>query len=411
MAEPAVENAIFATISASQHVLRSSPFFRAFVCSFLSNVVSARLFLFAHPADTAALLREHLAIHPRITVVHLGQGTTGCSDDSSTKLCKVDLQTSRYSSYQAQLQRLLAHGTSPAHVALVDASDVVFQADPFSRMRRAEANGAPTMPPTVYFTEESRDYTLGQQASNALWVRELFGDAMLQRHEASPVLCSGFTMGHVQPILGYLAAMVDEGTRLRASGKVDAMRQRHGHDRSRGFDQGIHNVLAREGWLGSGGGGQSSNGSGVSGAVAAASLKLLDGPVLHGNGARAGRHFVYSRGVLHQLRLERGRGRLHEEAAHGEAFAVVHQYGKMRPKYLQAKLRFRLTCRHVGSSDGVPRHCCSRAGEEGGGGTGGAGGAAVSNPRTVREAICSQLCGVDTPWLGVGRAVWNRTDA
>jgi hypothetical protein len=176
-----VENAVFATVSAPARVLQLSPFFRAFVCSFVTNVPSAHLFLFTHPPATTELLSAHLNSHPRIRVLSL------TADASS-------LQYARYSSYLELLRSARTHGAPiPNRVALVDATDVVFQADVFQSVFARAA-----VEKSIYFSEESRDYNLGQQYSNALWVRELYGEAALQQIRGQPVLCSGFTIGDVR---------------------------------------------------------------------------------------------------------------------------------------------------------------------------------------------------------------------
>lgn len=175
------DNVVYATLSASTRLLQSSPFFRAFVCSFLANVPSADLVLFTHPPDTTALLASKL-VHPRISVLPLVEAD------------KDSLQIARYTSYRKHLR---AHEPSrgPRRVALVDASDVVFQGDPFDAILVDERTGARE---ALYVTEESRDYSLGTQSSNSLWVRELYGEVTLGELRQLPVLCSGFTMGHVR---------------------------------------------------------------------------------------------------------------------------------------------------------------------------------------------------------------------
>ena len=361
-------NAVYATISAQPRVLQGSPFFRAFVCSFLNNVRSARLILFTHPPETTALLSYYFH-HPRITVLPL-------------KVEASSLQHSRYSSYLNHLRSLgccqsssatpSAGAAFPARIAMVDATDVVFQTDPFDHFQATESRGSRER---LFVTEESRDYSLAQQASNALWVRELYGEAMLARLHSRPVLCSGFTMGHARAVVRYLRGMRAQVEELARNGQIARLRSRFGHDQSRGFDQGIHNVLVRMAWLpggGASGGGASGGGRGNETVRA---LQLLDGPVLHGNGARSGRHFLFEGSTLwtppsKEVRRRGTRG--------GVPFAVAHQYGKMRPKSLQARMRRELTCRGPALRTGGPPFCHE-----------------------------PQLC-ANPSWLGSGRA-WNRT--
>lgn len=218
----------------------------------------------------------------------------------------------------------------PVRVAMVDATDVIFQADPFVSFSKAESHGEHS---SIYFTEESRDYNLGLQQSNALWVRELYGRSVLSRLQAFPVLCSGFTMGHAASVDHYLSLMREQVQLLERKGLVERLRKRVGRDLSRGFDQGVHNVLARLGQL-------TANGANLT----LHELQLLDGPVLHGNGARLGRHFALDKTLLRPPRHKQVQ-RLHKDTAQAPSFAVVHQYGKMRPKSMQSRLRRALTCR------------------------------------------------------------------
>jgi hypothetical protein len=123
-------------------------------------------------------------------------------------------------------------------------------------------------------------------------------------------------------------------------------------------------------------------------------LALLGGPVLHGNGARAGRHFGYQHATFWTVGSQRlmtlgqggqrpssdkGGGAVGAAASNplaevsdpvaaavsdplassggvatGLPFAMVHQYGKLRPKSLQARMRRELTCREAASQ---PRYC------------------------------------------------------
>lgn len=335
------QNAVYATLSARPSRLQtglSAAFFRAFVCSFLANAKSAKLVLFVSPTETADLLLQHLH-HPRLEILHL-RVASGAS-----------IQHSRYTAYLDHLRRQTS--SHIVRVALVDALDIVFQKDPFDFFLADEMRGKKA---NLYVTEETRDYTLGRQASNALWVKELYGDDTLSKLSKHPVLCSGYTMGHASPIRDYLRAMDAEVTRLKAEGQIDRLMQRVGHSMGRGFDQGVHNALVRFGWLAN--------------STTVRALLLSDGPVLHGNGARNKRQFTFDGTTL----WTRPTAKTGLPGAAAVPYAVAHQFGKMRPIYLQKQLRKVLTCR---VSEG-PRYC--------------------------RSALCA-----DATWLGGSHSAWNRS--
>lgn len=96
-------------------------------------------------------------------------------------------------------------------------------------------------------------------------------------------------------------------------------------------------------------------------------LAVHEGWVLHGNGARAGRHFAHSAarsGVL--------------STPGGVPFLVAHQSGKVSgPKGFVALLRRSTTCRLPDSRPQAPQFCT--------------------------------LCSADAAWLGVPGRAWNRS--
>jgi hypothetical protein len=149
------------------------------------------------------------------------------------------------------------------------------------------------------------DYTIGSEASNALWVRELFGAAELSRIGASRVSCAGFTLGGRAPMLAYAQRMHAEIT-TRIAPRYDELKRRHGAALARGFDQGVHNVLLH----------------------APAPLPALriapHGLVFNGNRAREGAHFALSGPTMtpppRQLSPHAG----------AQSYAVLHQYGRLR---------------------------------------------------------------------------------
>lgn len=109
-------------------------------------------------------------------------------------------------------------------VLLTDVRDVVFQGNPFEG----------DLPGPVCSFEEHPDTPLVRQDWNRWWVEGLYGDAVLEEVGKETILCSGVTLGTSSGVLDYLDTMRHE-LRLR----IDL----------NGFDQGVHNVLARRGRL------------------------------------------------------------------------------------------------------------------------------------------------------------------
>ena len=114
--------------------------------------------------------------------------------------------------------------------------------------------------------------------------------------------CDGMLVSQVSAIEHYLETMRQQVAELQHGGQVDRLTKRFGRDQSRGFDQGIHNVLVRRAQAGP----DSRN-------MSIHTLQLIEGPVLHGNGVRAKRHFTFDGAALHTQA--------------GPVFAVSHQYG------------------------------------------------------------------------------------
>jgi hypothetical protein len=100
----------------------------------------------------------------------------------------------------------------------------------------------------------------------------------------------------------YLEAMRQQVAQLQRGGQIDKLTKQYGRDQSRGFDQGIHNVLVR----------RAQAASDVRN-MSVHTLQLMAGPVLHGNGVRAKRHFNFDGAAL--------------RTQSGDVFAVSHQYG------------------------------------------------------------------------------------
>ena len=285
----ATMNAILASVHLSPVGLKNQPYFRAFVCSALV-AADAHLYIFVSPQQTQRQLAELAASVPRVHVL--------------PNVANASLQHARYENY---LSLVRSHGFEK--VVLADAFDVVLQEDVFARIEA----------PGLYVSEESAlSYTLGTQRSNALWVSTLYGQETLVRLQRLPVLCSGFTAGTRHAMLVYLRRMAEE-SRWRIVRRVsDEVQRAHGRDVARGFDQGIHNVLLREGWD----------------AAADGAVRPMD--VLTANAQRCN-----GRGSLVQWNHTTARVCRRS----GGCFAAVHQFGRLQPEACRWAVRFSLTCR------------------------------------------------------------------
>ena len=282
-------NAILASVHLSPVGLQNQPYFRAFVCSALA-AADAHLYIFVSPQQTQRQLAELAASVPRVHVL--------------PNVANASLQHARYENYLS-----LVRSRGFEKVVLADAFDVVLQDDVFARMDA----------PGLYVSEESAlSYTLGTQRMNALWVSALYGQETLARLQQLPVLCSGFTAGTRHAVLVYLRRMAEE-SRWRIVRRVSGEIQRaHGRDVARGFDQGIHNVLLREGWD----------------AATDGAVRPMD--VLTANAQRCN-----GRGSLVQWNHTTARVCRRS----GRCFAAVHQFGRLQPEACRWAVRFSLTCR------------------------------------------------------------------
>lgn len=131
------------------------------------------------------------------------------------------LQSLRYGLYYDFLQRLTPDADT---ILLSDLRDVIFQADPFS---------VPVAGLELYL--EDRSSTLGTDAFNSHWLRNLFGPDQLSLLAQKNTSCSGTTVGDRAAILDYLTRMSQAILwRRRPLGS---------------HDQGVHNGLLRMGSL------------------------------------------------------------------------------------------------------------------------------------------------------------------
>lgn len=174
----------------------------AFVASLFNQVGNVDLCLFARDMDAAfgrAVARFGILL--RDPGPYLGGG--------------VHPMIARFRMYRDFLDE---NGQDYGQVLLTDVRDVLFQDDPFLIPRAGEVSFA------------AEDVLIGANDLNAMWVRAVAGDSVLREIGHCPVSCAGTTIGSTAGIQAYLAQMC---------GLFDQM----GFDRSRNFDQGVHNVL------------------------------------------------------------------------------------------------------------------------------------------------------------------------
>lgn len=112
------------------------------------------------------------------------------------------------------------------NVFLTDLRDVYFQGNPFDRMHGREIKA---------FIEEPW-LTTGADVNSSRWLRDLYGEDMVQRLGDKHLLCSGTILGDYQSICDYLDTFLVSLAEARS-----VMRM--------GLDQGIHNYLIYTGKL------------------------------------------------------------------------------------------------------------------------------------------------------------------
>jgi Nucleotide-diphospho-sugar transferase len=131
----------------------------------------------------------------------------------------------RYAIYLSYLRARLPRYDQ---VMMSDVRDVVFQRNPFDGIAS----------PKCHFYLESAARTIGEDPTNARWVRGCFSAAEAERLASCRISCSGITIGGTAAIIAYLEQMV---TRIR--GMPWRIYREIGH----GYDQAIHNYLVHLG--------------------------------------------------------------------------------------------------------------------------------------------------------------------
>lgn len=118
---------------------------------------------------------------------------------------------------------------SNSWLMLLDARDSFFQSNPFAQLPPRQTQ-QPIVDGILYFFGENTEATrLGKSKKNLLWLRNAYGDTILEALFDKPTICSGSTMGEQVAIETYLRAMVNEHDEC--------------HIKMAGSDQGFHNYL------------------------------------------------------------------------------------------------------------------------------------------------------------------------
>jgi hypothetical protein len=113
-------------------------------------------------------------------------------------------------------------------ILLIDARDSFFQSDPFAHVPpRQSLNPKDGL---LYFFGENHEATrLGKSTKNKNWLRNAYGDEILNALQDKPTICSGSTMGEQIALETYLRALVNEWDETDIE--------------MTGADQGFHNYL------------------------------------------------------------------------------------------------------------------------------------------------------------------------
>lgn len=113
----------------------------------------------------------------------------------------------------------------PSHIILTDVRDVIFQKDPTEL--------ASLIPDLAVGLEGP---TIGQCETNSRWIRESYGDDVLETLSEAPVSCAGVTIGSYDAMRAYLTALVEQLILLPCAAFW-------------GPDQAAHNYLLHSGGL------------------------------------------------------------------------------------------------------------------------------------------------------------------
>jgi hypothetical protein len=206
---PTMQNAVFATVSFDGF---PPSWFLPFICSFLKHVPDALLVLFVRPASAVSVFNPP---HPRIKLV---PWPASYNHSRFT-------QVFRYNVYADYLRG--PEGRTFYKVAVSDASDVVFQADPFVHIG----------PEDDLIFGNDKDI-IGRSHGNKYWVVNLYGRKSLEQISMRNVSTSGYTMGRRTGMSLYLERMAAEVNRLLVP-RLPRL-ETENWMLAKGYDQGIH---------------------------------------------------------------------------------------------------------------------------------------------------------------------------
>lgn len=109
---------------------------------------------------------------------------------------------------------------------LIDFRDTYFQLHPFTGIERSSPNSESGV---LYVFEENSIVPIGKSEYNAQWIRQAYGEKVLDALKDKTVICSGSTMGEQVAIRPYLQCMVQQFDTTKCKRK--------------GCDQGFHNYI------------------------------------------------------------------------------------------------------------------------------------------------------------------------
>ena len=132
--------------------------------------------------------------------------------------------TLRYEWYWIWLQ----HYYNNSWILILDARDSYFQMNPFDNLPR-QSDPHSTKGHLWFFGENANATRLGKSTKNRNWLRQGYGEAVLDALREKPTICSGSTMGEVVAMEQYLRAEINEKDETEV--------------RMTGSDQGFHNYL------------------------------------------------------------------------------------------------------------------------------------------------------------------------
>ena len=97
-------------------------------------------------------------------------------------------------------------------ILLIDARDTIFQSNPFANLpRQAMGEIQQRGDGLLYFFGENHEATrLGKSRKNLNWLKNAYGEEVLNALKDKPTICSGSTMGEQIALETYLRALVNE---------------------------------------------------------------------------------------------------------------------------------------------------------------------------------------------------------